>query len=101
MPCSAIDSYGLDLTLRQDAFAIASYQKAQAATASKAFADEIVPVEIPGARGKPGKIVETDDEVANVGSFFYVVKSTLTASDSSILKNSRLSSRPLSRLVEQ
>ncbi|KAJ3116245.1 erg10, acetyl-CoA C-acetyltransferase [Phlyctochytrium bullatum] len=50
----------------QDDFAIASYQKAQAATANGYFKDEIVPVEIPGARGKPGKQVTTDDEVPNL-----------------------------------
>ncbi|KAJ3328264.1 erg10, acetyl-CoA C-acetyltransferase, partial [Blyttiomyces sp. JEL0837] len=50
----------------QDDFAIGSYKKAQAATNNGYFADEIVPVEIPGARGKPGKIVNTDDEVTNL-----------------------------------
>ena len=50
----------------QDDYAIGSYQKAQAATNEKLFADEIVPVEIPGARGKPGKTVSSDDEVSNV-----------------------------------
>ncbi|KAJ3207115.1 erg10, acetyl-CoA C-acetyltransferase, partial [Dinochytrium kinnereticum] len=49
-----------------DDFAIASYQKAQAATASGFFNEEIIPVEIPGARGKPGKQVTTDDEVPNL-----------------------------------
>ncbi|KAJ3091763.1 erg10, acetyl-CoA C-acetyltransferase [Quaeritorhiza haematococci] len=50
----------------QDDYAISSYERAQAATASGAFAEEVVPVEIPGARGKPGKTVTADDEQANL-----------------------------------
>ncbi|KAI9325328.1 Thiolase, N-terminal domain-containing protein [Zopfochytrium polystomum] len=50
----------------QDDYAIGSYQKAQNAHASGLFADEIIPVEVPGARGKPGKVVTTDDEVSNL-----------------------------------
>ncbi|KAI8621815.1 Thiolase, N-terminal domain-containing protein [Chytriomyces sp. MP71] len=50
----------------QDDYAISSYQKAQAAVANGSFADEIVPIEIPGVRGKPGKVVTTDDEIANL-----------------------------------
>ncbi|MSP93333.1 MAG: acetyl-CoA C-acetyltransferase [Myxococcales bacterium] len=45
----------------QDAFATASYQKAQAAIASGAFAAEIVPVAVAQKRGEP-KIVTTDEE---------------------------------------
>ena len=61
------------VTWKQDEFAIKSYQKSQAATQSKAFANEIIPVEIPGARGKPGKAVNTDDEVANVSLWSYSI----------------------------
>ncbi|KAJ3409012.1 erg10, acetyl-CoA C-acetyltransferase [Chytridiales sp. JEL 0842] len=50
----------------QDDYAIKSYQKAQAATAAGDFKEEIIPVEIPGARGKPGKVITTDDEVENL-----------------------------------
>ena len=50
----------------QDNYAISTYQKAQAATSAKLFSNEIIPIEIPGARGKPGKIVDVDDEVSNV-----------------------------------
>ncbi|KAJ3109704.1 erg10, acetyl-CoA C-acetyltransferase [Phlyctochytrium planicorne] len=50
----------------QDDFAIGSYQKAQAATSNGYFKEEIIPVEIPGARGKPGKTITTDDEVPNL-----------------------------------
>ncbi|KAJ1547836.1 erg10, acetyl-CoA C-acetyltransferase [Cladochytrium tenue] len=49
----------------QDDYAIESYQRAQKATAG-GFFEEIIPVEIPGARGKPGKSVSTDDEVQNL-----------------------------------
>ncbi|KAI8819431.1 Thiolase, N-terminal domain-containing protein [Fimicolochytrium jonesii] len=50
----------------QDDYAINSYQKAQAATAAGYFNEEIVPVTLPGARGKPGKTITTDDEVPNL-----------------------------------
>ncbi|KAL8998204.1 MAG: hypothetical protein Q9169_002689 [Polycauliona sp. 2 TL-2023] len=48
----------------QDAYAIRSIQKAQAATSSGAFAHEICAVEIPGARGKPATIVDKDEKVS-------------------------------------
>lgn len=51
----------------QDDYAIASYEKARAAQEAGAFNEEIVPVEIPGTRGKPSTLVEKDDEPANVG----------------------------------
>ncbi|KAF9101193.1 erg10, acetyl-CoA C-acetyltransferase [Mortierella sp. AM989] len=50
----------------QDDFAINSYKRAQAATEAGRFKGEIVPVTIPGARGKPDTVVTTDDEVANL-----------------------------------
>ncbi|KAH0550986.1 hypothetical protein GP486_007652 [Trichoglossum hirsutum] len=43
----------------QDAFAIASYQRAQAAWARNAFADEIVPVTV---KGRKGDVVISKDE---------------------------------------
>ncbi|ATY62567.1 acetyl-acetyltransferase [Cordyceps militaris] len=49
----------------QDEYAINSYKKAQAATAAGLF-KEIVPVEVPGGRGKPNVIVDKDDEVKNL-----------------------------------
>ncbi len=48
----------------QDAYAIRSIQKAQAATSSGAFKYEICPVEIPGPKGKPSTIVDKDEKVA-------------------------------------
>ncbi len=44
----------------QDAFAIQSYQRAQAAQRDGLFTREIVPVEIPGKKGDP--VVVTEDE---------------------------------------
>ncbi|CAI6090397.1 unnamed protein product [Clonostachys chloroleuca] len=49
----------------QDNYAIESYKKAQAATEAGLF-KEIVPVEVPGGRGKPNIVVDKDDEVKNL-----------------------------------
>ncbi|CAG9988386.1 unnamed protein product [Clonostachys byssicola] len=49
----------------QDNYAIESYKKAQAATEAGLF-KEIVPVEVPGGRGKPNVVVDKDDEVKNL-----------------------------------
>jgi acetyl-CoA C-acetyltransferase len=49
----------------QDAFAIGSYQRSQAAWASGAFATEVVPVEIPQRKGNPIE-VSRDEEPFNV-----------------------------------
>ena len=49
----------------QDAYAIESYKRAQAAYAENAFADELIPVEIPQRGGDP-KIVTEDDEYKNI-----------------------------------
>ncbi|KAI4102579.1 MAG: hypothetical protein LQ339_004596 [Xanthoria mediterranea] len=48
----------------QDAYAIRSIQKAQAATSSGAFKQEICPVEIPGPKGKPATVVDKDEKVS-------------------------------------
>src|SRR4051812_707083 len=50
----------------QDEYAIKSYQKAQEATKNGWFKNEIAPISVPGARGKPATLVETDDETKNV-----------------------------------
>ncbi len=49
----------------QDAFAVESYKRAQAAYAENAFADELIPVEIPQRGGDP-KLVTEDDEYKNI-----------------------------------
>ncbi|KAJ3180661.1 erg10, acetyl-CoA C-acetyltransferase [Geranomyces variabilis] len=79
----------------QDEYAISSYQKAQKATAAGKFAHEIIPVEIAGARGKPGKTITTDDEAANLNvdklramkPAFQPVGGTVTAPNSSSLND--------------
>ncbi len=50
----------------QDAYAIATYKRAQAAQAAGVFAAEIVPVEVSGGRGKPPVQVTADEEVKNL-----------------------------------
>jgi acetyl-CoA C-acetyltransferase len=49
----------------QDNYAVQTYQRAQAATEAGLF-KEIVPVEVPGGRGKPPVVVDRDDEVKNL-----------------------------------
>jgi acetyl-CoA C-acetyltransferase len=49
----------------QDDYCIRSYKKANAAQEAGWFKEEIVPVEIPGARGKPSTLVDKDDEPKN------------------------------------
>ncbi|KAF4124906.1 acetyl-CoA C-acetyltransferase [Geosmithia morbida] len=49
----------------QDNYAVRSYQRAQAATEAGLF-KEIVPVEVPGGRGKPPVVVDRDEEVKNL-----------------------------------
>ncbi|KAI1174295.1 acetyl-CoA acetyltransferase [Nemania sp. FL0916] len=51
---------------QQDAYAIATYQRAQEATAAGVFSKEIVPVEVSGGRGKPPIKITTDEEVKNL-----------------------------------
>ncbi|KAM0524148.1 hypothetical protein ACHAPE_001406 [Trichoderma viride] len=49
----------------QDEYAINTYKRAQAATEAGLF-KEIVPVEVPGGRGKPNVTIDRDDEVKNL-----------------------------------
>ncbi|PGH18507.1 hypothetical protein AJ80_04477 [Polytolypa hystricis UAMH7299] len=51
---------------QQDDYAIQSYTRAQAAQKSGALAPEIAPIEIPGFRGKPGVVVDKDEEPKNL-----------------------------------
>ncbi|KAI8914241.1 Thiolase, N-terminal domain-containing protein, partial [Gorgonomyces haynaldii] len=79
----------------QDDYAIESYTRAQKATKEGVFMDEIVPIEIPGARGKPGKTINSDDEVANLNPeklramkpAFRPANGTVTAPNSSPLND--------------
>ncbi|KAI9321590.1 acetyl-CoA acetyltransferase [Dichotomocladium elegans] len=51
---------------QQDDYAIESYKRAQAAFAAGLYKDEIVPITVSGGRGKPDRIVDTDDEVGKL-----------------------------------
>lgn len=59
--------YGFDRQ-QQDEYAIRTYEKAQAAQKAGLMNDEIVPIDLPGFRGKPGVTVSQDDEPKNVSS---------------------------------
>lgn len=53
---------------QQDDYAIKSYEKAQAAQKEGLFDFEIAPIQLPGARGKPGVTVDKDDEPKNLNA---------------------------------
>ncbi|KAI3809690.1 hypothetical protein L1987_19288 [Smallanthus sonchifolius] len=57
------DTHGITRE-QQDDYAIQSFERGIAARDSCAFAWEIVPVEVPGPRGKPSTIVYKDDDLA-------------------------------------
>ncbi|KAK2784751.1 erg10, acetyl-CoA C-acetyltransferase [Emmonsiellopsis sp. PD_33] len=59
------DDYGFTRE-QQDDYAIRSYERAQAAQKAGLLDAEIAPVEIPGFRGKPGVIVDKDEEAKNL-----------------------------------
>jgi acetyl-CoA C-acetyltransferase len=61
--CSSDHSFTREM---QDDYAIATYQRAQAATEAGMFKAEIAPVEIKGFRGKPNVVVDRDEEVKNL-----------------------------------
>jgi acetyl-CoA C-acetyltransferase len=50
----------------QDAFSIASYERAAAAWAAGKFDFEVCPVTVPGKRGKPDTVISVDEEFTNV-----------------------------------
>ena len=60
--CSSTHGISRD---EQDAYAIATYQRAQASTEAGLFT-EIAPIDVPGPRGKPATRVTRDDEVKNL-----------------------------------
>lgn len=47
----------------QDDFAFESYNRSKAAAAANKFKTEIIPVTLPGGRGKPGKVISDDELV--------------------------------------
>ncbi|MDZ4794795.1 MAG: acetyl-CoA C-acyltransferase [Bacteroidota bacterium] len=77
----------------QDAFAVGSYQRSQAAIASGKFDNEIVPVEIPQRKGDP-VIVSKDEEPFNVKfdkiptlNPAFVKEGTVTAANASTMND--------------
>jgi len=79
----------------QDEYCFRSYKRAQTAHSSGWFEQEIVKVEVPGPRGKPGKIVEHDDEPKNLNEerakalkpSFKAQNGTVTAANASPLSD--------------
>lgn len=56
-----------DITrLQQDEFAVSSYQRSAAATKSGYFKNEIIPVEIPSAKGGDAVVITEDEEFKKV-----------------------------------
>ncbi|HLM67908.1 MAG TPA: acetyl-CoA C-acyltransferase [Longimicrobium sp.] len=79
----------------QDAFALASQQRAAAAIAAGHFAGEIVPIEIPQRKGPP-KVVDTDehpradttlDSLTGLRAAFRTERGTVTAGNASGLND--------------
>ncbi|KAM4056875.1 acetyl-CoA acetyltransferase [Hirsutella rhossiliensis] len=79
---------------QQDEYAIQSYKRAQKAWADKAFADEIVPVTVPGKKGD--KVIDTDEGFMDVKmekiptlkpAFIRDGSGTVTAANSSTLND--------------
>ena len=77
----------------QDAFAIESYKRSQAAWEKGVFADEVVPVEIPQRKGDP-VVVAKDEEPFNVKfdkipslSPAFVKEGTVTAANASTMND--------------
>jgi acetyl-CoA C-acetyltransferase len=55
----------------QDNYSILSYERAQKASAKGLFNEEIVPVQLPGIKGAPGKVITEDEEPPKVFSKFF------------------------------
>lgn len=80
---------------QQDDYAIQSYQRAQESQKEGLFDFEIAPVQLPGARGKPGVTVDRDDEPKNLNveklrsmrPAFIPDKGTVTAPNASPLSD--------------
>nr|POE49454.1 acetyl-coa acetyltransferase ia [Quercus suber] len=60
--CAADHGFGRE---ESDEYCIRSYKKAQEAQEKGWFSEEIVPITIPGIRGKPDTVVDKDDEPKN------------------------------------
>jgi len=68
--CAELIASDLKLTREmQDDYAISSYHRAQNAQKNGFFDGEIVPVEIPGARGAKATVITVDEEASKVSDF--------------------------------
>ncbi|KAG8177001.1 hypothetical protein JTE90_006946 [Oedothorax gibbosus] len=104
----------------QDDFAINSYKKTAKSSESGLFAKEIVPVKIPGKKGKPDTLVDTDEEYKRVNfdkvpqlpTVFQKENGTITAANASTINDGaaacvlmtaqaaeRMKVKPLARVV--
>ncbi|KAI9847154.1 MAG: erg10, acetyl-CoA C-acetyltransferase [Sclerophora amabilis] len=80
---------------QQDDYAAESYKRAQKAVGDGLFAEEILPVTVPGGRGKPDIIIDQDEEVKKfdpekmktVKPAFLPSKGTVTAANASPLSD--------------
>lgn len=79
----------------QDAFAISSYKRSEAAYQNKAFASQLVPVKVPQRKGQPDKIFDADEEYKRVNfekfgklaTVFQKDNGTVTAGNASTLND--------------
>ncbi|GIY42359.1 acetyl-CoA acetyltransferase, mitochondrial [Caerostris darwini] len=104
----------------QDEFAINSYKKTRSSVESGVFSKEIVPVIIPGKKGKPDVAVDTDEEYKRVNfekvpmlpTVFQKENGTITAANASTINDGaaacvlmtadtaeKLNIKPLARIV--
>lgn len=67
------EDHGFDRA-QSDEYAKGSYTRAQKAQSEGFFAGEIVPVTIPGSRGKPDTVIEVDEGIKNVSTIESTIK---------------------------
>ncbi|GIY47288.1 acetyl-CoA acetyltransferase, mitochondrial [Caerostris extrusa] len=104
----------------QDEFAINSYKKTRSSVESGVFSKEMVPIIIPGKKGKPDVVVDTDEEYKRVNfekvpmlpTVFQKENGTITAANASTINDGaaacvlmtantaeKLNIKPLARIV--
>nr|QLI61989.1 acetyltransferase 1 [Streltzoviella insularis] len=119
--CAENTAKKLNITRQQqDEYAISSYKRSAAASESKVFADEIVPVSVPQKRGAPPQIFAEDEEYKKVNfekfgklaTVFQRENGTVTAGNASTLNDGaaalvlmtpdaaeRLNVKPIARVI--
>lgn len=97
--CAENTAKKLDISrAAQDAYGISSYKRSATAHSDGAFASEIVPVTIPGKRGKPDVVISEDEEYKRVdftkfpklATVFQKEGGTVTAGNASTVCNKQL-----------